>query len=247
MIPESEKIKSRTRRAVRHFWDARNRQITDQSTRGRRDAGSRGAVTGGKQMDGFIDLFAWALSESGVQDASVYRQKSLLVLPGFYRPTKQWDILVVADGLLVAAIEAKSQVGSFGNNFNNRTEEAIGSAVDLWKAFRAGPFQAAPPPFVGWMMLLEDSEASRRPTKPTEPHFPVLPEFREASYAKRYELLCERLVRETHYTATGLVLAERRHGAKGQYTSPSREVSMEQFVRTLAAHATAFAGRSDHH
>ena len=41
------------------------------------------------------------------------------------------DLLVVTEPAtrLVMAIELKSQVGaSFGNNYNNRTEEAIGNA-----------------------------------------------------------------------------------------------------------------------
>ncbi len=41
---------------------------------------------------------------------------------------KKWDLLVV-EGCLIAAIEFKSQVGSFGNNYNNRTEEALGSQL----------------------------------------------------------------------------------------------------------------------
>ncbi|WP_430626426.1 PaeR7I family type II restriction endonuclease [Sulfobacillus thermotolerans] len=56
-----------------------------------------------------------------------------LELPGFYRPAKQWDLVVVRhhpSGVkrLVATIEVKSHVGSFSNNFNNRTEEAMGSS-----------------------------------------------------------------------------------------------------------------------
>jgi hypothetical protein len=48
-----------------------------------------------------------------------------VTLPGYFRPTKLWDVLVIHDKRLLAAIELKSQVGpSFGNNFNNRTEEA---------------------------------------------------------------------------------------------------------------------------
>jgi hypothetical protein len=65
------------------------------------------------------------------------RQRAVLTLPGFFRPTKLWDMLVIHEGKLIAAIELKSQVGpSFGNNFNNRTEEAIGNAHDLWTAYR---------------------------------------------------------------------------------------------------------------
>ena len=59
--------------------------------------------------------------------------RKVLTLPGFFRPTKLWDLLIINQGGLVAALELKSQVGpSFGNNFNNRTEEALGTAVDLW-------------------------------------------------------------------------------------------------------------------
>ncbi len=39
-----------------------------------------------------------------------------------------------------------------------------------------------------------------------EPHFSVFPDFKGASYARRYELLCERLVRERLYNAAALLL-----------------------------------------
>ncbi len=91
-------------------------------------------------MDGFIDLFTRLIVESGIKEENVFYKRHI-ELPGFFRPTKEWDLLVIKDGSLVVAIEAKSQVGpSFGNNFNNRTEEAMGSALDLWTAFREGAF-----------------------------------------------------------------------------------------------------------
>ena len=52
---------------------------------------------------------------------------------------KKWDVLVLVDSQLVAAVEFKAQVGpSFGNNANNRAEEAVGVSEDLWTAFRDG-------------------------------------------------------------------------------------------------------------
>lgn len=73
-------------------------------------------------MDGFIELFQNLVVAAGLSKECIFRKRSV-ELPGFFRPTKEWDLLVVKDGALVAAIEAKSQVGpSFGNNFNNRTE-----------------------------------------------------------------------------------------------------------------------------
>ena len=122
--------------AVAHYWQTRKAQREKQKKRGVSDAGLRSAVTGGAQMDGFIRLFTDTIIDAGMEDGCVFRKK-LLQLPGFFRPTKEWDLVVVKNGRLVAAIEAKSQVGpSFGNNFNNRTEEAMGSALDLWTAFR---------------------------------------------------------------------------------------------------------------
>ena len=117
----------------------------------------------------------------------------MLELPGFFRPTKEWDLLVIRDNKLIAAIEAKSQVGpSFGNNFNNRTEEALGSALDLWTAYREGAFLNGPQPFLGYFFMLEDCSTSQRPVKVKEPHYKVFPEFVDASYNKRYELFCRK-------------------------------------------------------
>lgn len=79
--------------------------------------------------------------------------------------------IVKANGL-VAALEFKSHVGpSFGNNFNNRTEEAIGTSHDLWTAYREGAFGKQARPFIGWLMVVEDSSASRSPVKDQSPHF----------------------------------------------------------------------------
>ena len=106
-------------------------------------------------------------------------------------------------GQLVAALEFKSQVGpSFGNNFNNRSEEAIGTAHDLWTAYREGALgEDAPRPFLGWVMLLEECDASRTPVRDAEPHFRVFPEFKGASYSQHYDILCRKLVQEGLYTS----------------------------------------------
>jgi len=171
--------------AVAHYWRARKSQREKQKNKGFSDAGLRSAVTGGAQMDGFVRLFTQVIVDAGISEKCVFR-KRLLELPGFFRPTKEWDLLVVKNGQLVAAIEAKSQVGpSFGNNFNNRTEEAMGSALDLWTAYREGAFNGGVQPFLGYFFMLEDCDASIRPVKVKEPHFKVFPEFVGASYMKR--------------------------------------------------------------
>jgi len=230
----------RTAQATTHFWSARKKQARKQRSSGRADAGSRSAVTGGAQMDGFIELLADLIAEAGIEKACVSRKKSL-ELPGFFRPTKEWDLLVVRNGQLILALEAKSQVGpSFGNNFNNRTEEAMGSALDLWTAYREGAFNKTIRPWLGYLFLLEDCPKSRSPVKVREPHFEVFPEFKGASYAKRYEIFCRKLIRERHYNAAAFLPAQKKSGMKGVYAEPADDLTLAVFARSLTAHAAAY-------
>jgi hypothetical protein len=228
--------------AVAQYWETRNYQRGRQTQGGRRDQGARTAVTGGAQLDGFIDLMTRAIVDAGVDEKFVFRKKTL-ELPGYFRPTKEWDLLVVKDGTLIAVLEAKSQVGpSFGNNFNNRTEEAMGSALDLWTAFREGAFNQSYQPFLGYLFMLEDCEASRRPVRVREPHYKVFPDFVGASYTRRYELFCRKLVRERHYSASALVTSQRDTGLDGIYREPAEDLTVSNFVRQLVAQVSIYGG-----
>jgi len=226
--------------AVSHYWFTRKAQKDKQKMRGVSDAGLRSAVTGGAQMDGFITLFTDLIVDAGIDNQHIYEKKAL-ELPGFFRPTKEWDLLVIKNGQLIVAIEAKSQVGpSFGNNFNNRTEEAMGSALDLWTAFREGAFNSGVQPFLGYFFMLEDCQASNRPVKVREPHFRVFPEFVGASYMKRYELFCRKLTLERHYTSSSFITSESETGLKGVYREPANDLSFKIFARSLVSNVGAF-------
>ncbi len=232
-------LKNKVEKAVAYYWRTRKKQQTRQKGAGKQDQGSRSAVTGGAQMDGFIDLFTELITEAGLPEKFIYRNKNI-ELPGFFRPTKEWDLLVVKDGKLVAAIEAKSQVGpSFGNNFNNRMEEAMGSALDLWTAYREKAYLDSPQPFLGYFFMLEDCPKSNTPVKVKEPHYKVFPEFKEASYCRRYELFCRKLVLERHYTSAAFITSSGKEGIKGMFITPAGDLSVERFARTLVAHVSA--------
>lgn len=162
-----------------------------------------------------------------------------LELPGYYRPEKKWDLLVVSGDQLVMAVEFKSQVGpSFGNNFNNRTEEAIGNAEDIWTSYREGRFGRHQPPMLGYFFLLEDCPRVHMPIKVAEPYFKVDPAFERASYARRYELLCERLVLERKYTAACLALATKDNPTDVSF--PAETLNFRHFAAAADAHARAF-------
>lgn len=232
-------IPARVSDAVKRYWLTRALQKQRQAQSGRRDQGLRGAVTGGAQMDGFAELLVDVIQAAGVPPSSIFRKRHI-ELPGFFRATKQWDLLVVHNGMLLAAIETKSQVGSFGNNFNNRTEEALGSALDLWTAYRERIFRDSPQPFLGYLFMLEDSPASRCAVRSAEPHFKVLREFRRASYCRRYEIFCRKIVLERHYTAAAFITSSAKDGIRGVYRTPAADLSVERFVLSLTAHLSAF-------
>lgn len=235
---------SKAKKAVKLFWESRESARQKQIDAGRRDQGERAGVTGGQNLDGFVALVKNLVRANGLAHADVHLKRALLTLPGYFRPTKLWDLLVIHRGELIAAIELKSHVGpSFGNNFNNRAEEAIGTAHDLWTAYREGAFGEQPRPFVGWLMLVEDAPNSRRPVSDRSPHFPVLKEFAGASYLKRYDLLCQRLVREQLYTSACVISSPRTSLQSGAYNSLSTTTDLTTFVSSFAGHIAATAAR----
>lgn len=230
--------------AVKAFWGNRDAARQRQIENGKADQGERAGVTAGKNMDDFINLIIDLVKANGLDQAQIHQNKGVLTLPGYFRPTKLWDLLITHQGQLIAAIELKSQVGpSFGNNFNNRTEEAIGTAHDFWTAYREEAFGKQSRPFVGWLMLVEDAEESRSPVANATPHFPVFPEFQGASYLKRYDILCQKLVQEQLYTTAALIASPRTAAKTGEFVQMSDMTNLKTFVSSLAGHVAAEAAR----
>lgn len=228
--------------AIEFFWNTRTGQIKRQNSSGVHDQGNRGAVTGGKQMDGFVDLIHDILVMNNVPDECIF-MNSGLELPGYYRPNKKWDLLVVDNDELVIAIEFKSQVGpSFGNNFNNRTEEAMGSALDIWTAYREGVFGKQKAPWLGYFMVLEECKKSNEAVRVKSPHFPVLPEFIDASYKERYEIFCSKLLMERQYSAACFTTTSLTQDGI-YYNFPKKELSFEEFIFSMLGAVLAHFAR----
>lgn len=237
-------LDQRFQEAVQAFWTGRDDALQRQIETGKVDAGSRGAVTSGGHMAGIEALIVDLLIEAGLNRADVrikvkdVKPTPRLELPGYYRPEKQWDLLVLVGGQLVTALEFKSQVGSFGNNFNNRVEEAIGNATDFWTAFREGRLGSVRP-FLGYFFLLSDEPEVHSPVAVRAPYFPIDPAFGTASYAQRYQLLCQRLVSERLYDAACLTLATK--AVPTQVSHPGEAVSFSRFAAQLQGHASGIA------
>jgi hypothetical protein len=245
-------LEARVAAAVKYFWSTRSQQSASQEAGGNPDRGERGAVTAGGHIDGFVRLTRDLLLEAGLSKTIVCaKEKGVpgsagrVNLPGYFRAAKDWDLLVVANGHLVATVEFKSIVGSFGNNCNNRVEEALGNATDLLTAYREGVFAPSAKPWLGYFMLMAEQagkKGSMHPVRTRAPNFKLLPEFKGASYVRRMELGCLRLVRERLYDAACLILSERERGAaSGYFREPNQEVGLVAFMMSLTAHAATVA------
>lgn len=109
----------KAREAVMAFWGNRAKALQAKIEAGTMDTGERGAVTAGTTMDGFTALLIDLVKANGLGHADIHQKRHVLTLPGYFRPTKLWDVLVIHQGRLIAALEMKSQVGpSFGNMCN---------------------------------------------------------------------------------------------------------------------------------
>lgn len=247
-------VDKRLQEAVQSYWNARSTNKQKQIKGGKIDAGTRGEVTGGTQMGALEVLVTDILCDAGLNRLDI-RTRTALELPGYFRGTKKWDLIVVSEGQLVLAMEFKSQAGkSIGNNVNNRSEEAVGSAKDIWIAFREGRFGKSPTPFLGYLFLLEDRDNVKTPVANKEPYFPVDAAFRGevkknkkgieryqgVSYSKRYELLCRRLVHERLYSSACFLMATNEKNTK--IAQPAEDLNFHRFVAALRGHAVTFLG-----
>jgi hypothetical protein len=226
--------------AIASFWEARVSNRARQKERGVIDQGNRAEVTGGTQLGALELLIADLLVEAGLSKLDI-RTRTRLEIPGYFRSEKKWDLLVVTKGgginRLVLAIELKSMAGSTGKNLNNRAEEIIGNAVDLWTAYRENRFgHAAPRPFVGYLVLVEDLPEVNRPVRSNQPYFPVDPIFHRKTYAERWNILCQRLMSENLYTATCCEMISREPGHR--VIDP--QTSFQAFAGAIEGHAVTF-------
>jgi len=216
-------------KAIEFFWKTRESQSEEQKQRGATDAGRRGTVTGGQHMNSLAQLMRHMATDVGVPPAWIYSKAN--ELPGYFRPTKKWDLLIISDDKrLLACIEFKSHVGpSFGNNYNNRVEEALGDAVDIHSAYQYGAFGTQDPFWAGYLMVLEKSPKSTSPVEVKEPYFSVLEEFAKASYMDRYRILCHKLMMERHYDSTCLIWTD-NIGGHISYGMPDKRLSFRNFA-----------------
>ena len=76
---------------------------------GKADQGERAGVTSGKNMDGFLSLIIDVVNFNGISQADIHMNQAMLTLPGFFRSTNLWNLLVLHRGELIAAVELRAK------------------------------------------------------------------------------------------------------------------------------------------
>lgn len=222
--------------AVAAYWEGKQTQLAASAIAGAKGAGTAGSVRGGDHFNSIAALLAKFFVDAGYPPESIrVRRSDRLELPGYYRPQKQWDVVIVHRGTLVAAFELKALGGpSFGNNYNNRIEEALGSAVDLRRAALADLYPGEKP-WLGYFFIMEDHEKSRKPVQPAAGALPVENVWRERSYQERFEIFCERLLAERLYDSVCYITSSRENPRPAE---PCRELDWQHFSAAINARIT---------
>lgn len=218
--------------AVKWYWSTLSDQAEAQQNSGDALRGRRSDVVGGKQMGKFAYLIESKLVEADIPTNEIKHDHDA-VLPGYHRATKRWDIAIIHDEEVHAVIELKSLGSSHGNNLNNRIEEAIGNSVDLRKACTEGVFNQSEPPWIGYLLLMADTEDVGGAVRVREKNFPVDAEFADASYLDRAVVFCERMSKQGIIDSAAFIASDEVAGENGAYREPNSELSIEQFLRDL--------------
>jgi len=184
------------------YWALKRKQLATARASQSTAEGSAKAVRGGGHFEPVVQLIASFFTDAGYPVDSIHARGHATILPAYLRPTKNWDLVVVHRGVLAAAIEVKALGGpSFGNNYNNRLEEAIGSSVDLTAA-NAADLVGPEKPWLGYFFVIEDHPDSRRIVRERSCRsFPVETTWASKSYQSRYAVTGRRLLDSRMYDA----------------------------------------------
>lgn len=250
--------------AIKYWW-ASKKGATPKKAQG----GTRDANLHGKTMDGFAIAMRDFLIGLNVKSDHIFSgghlTKTPSILPSYFRPSKNWDLIVLGGSrfhsakgdegppVLYAATEFKSQDKSIGNNQNDRLEESIGNATDFWSTYQNSGFERQlPRPWLGYLFVGKyDPEADGKSVRIEQPHFLAMPPFRTEgsneqrkyagpSYAERYKIFLKQSIGARLYDAGAFIVTDESiANKKPNHRIPLEEFGSANFLRSLKAQILA--------
>jgi hypothetical protein len=259
-LPETELF----HKAIKHWWASKKSAAPKKAQGGTRDANLHG-----KTMDGFAVSIRDFLIGLNVKPEHIFAgghlSTSPSILPSYFRPSKNWDLVVLANSrfhsakgdkgepVLYAATEFKSQDKSIGNNQNNRLEESLGNATDFWTTYEHDGFvRQLPRPWLGYLFVGKyDPASDGKAVKIKQPHFEAMIPFRTLgssqlesfdgpSYAERYKIFMKQSIGSRLYDAGAFIVTDEAIAAKKiNHRIPLPEFGSANFLRSLKAQILA--------
>lgn len=218
-------------KAILESFDVRRHAAELQIERGMSDTGQRSQVTSGKHLDGIAGIISADIEACGIDSKDIHVGNANVELPGWFRATKKWDILAFSGKDLIAAVELKSIYGSYGNNLNNRAEEAVGESTDAVYSVNRKLMNITTPPLFAYALIVKkDQKSSSKCNAPKEPFFKADPVFADTSYIERFGILCQRLRREGLFGAVWFVVVD---PVERTVEEPDSELTYEKFMAEI--------------
>jgi|FLOH01.1.fsa_nt_gi hypothetical protein len=213
--------------ALRQHWLLRAKQLSKHTQSANGAPGGRGEVAAGSHLDPLLDLLRVSVSIPAGVTVHWKRGDTGMALPGWFRTAKNWDLVYRRSGKPIAVVELKSLMSSFGNNLNNRVEEAVGCAEDLDRAIREGLIST--PVWKGFVFVIADDPDSKKPSRSARADG-IDPVFEGVSYVQRASILSQRLQRSNLYNKTWFMSSSR----EGRVTDLGG-TSFGEFISSLSS------------
>jgi hypothetical protein len=83
--------------AIALYWSTRDNQQSLQGSNGLKDAGFQNRCDWRQATEWLCKLVSDILQGAGLGNHEVFTGRGKGVLPGYYRPNKDWDVVAVAD------------------------------------------------------------------------------------------------------------------------------------------------------
>lgn len=186
----------------------------------------------GRHVNPISELIVDGMVDAGYPRSQVFSKGREIILPGWFRPSKKWDITAYDGGALLGAIELKSINSHFSNNSNNRAEESLGSATDVEFAVKGHLMEpTALRPNFGYVLIVnENKESLKKVSSKQRSNTPIYgtdPLFEGASYVDRFVVMGQRLLSERIYQAVWVATVDLEAGTARE---PSPYLTYEKFM-----------------
>lgn len=186
---------------LEHFWGEKGAAVERNRLDGRDGHGAQ--ARDARHMRQLARFIGQMFIDAGLDESEVFVDG---VIPGYFRRSKSWDIVALHKGHLVGIVELKSQVGSEGNNGNNRIEEALGNAFDAITTHEMTQVFGDLPMWSAFCMVFgSDATTAREIGMRKRPLFDIDPAFVPMTYGSQLAVTAERFIQTGAYSAGWLV------------------------------------------